>query len=85
MVKGIDKKELEKTLTKTLGEFSDSILTGVEKILGKMGGKLTLRLDKLKTGQRGLQRQINDLKYDSSSRGEFQNLKEKVYRHHTAN
>jgi len=83
--KPVTKKELNKTLNKTLSEFSDAILAGVEKMIGNLRKDMNRGFDELKTGQRDLQRQINDLKADTPTMKEFRELKEKVYYHHPAN
>jgi peptidoglycan hydrolase CwlO-like protein len=44
--------------------------------------KVDKRFDKLETGQKDLQRQINDLKYDTPTQKEFDNLKRKVDKYH---
>lgn len=83
--KPLTNKDLNETLNKTLGEFSDAILIGVEGMMEKLEKKLSRRFDKLLAGQRELQRQINDLKADTPTIKKFKQLEEKVYYHHPSN
>lgn len=79
-------------------EFWDEVLEpviatkdDVQELKGEMGelksdvGELKSDVGELKAGQRELKRQINDLKVDTPTQKEFEELKTKVERHHPAN
>jgi len=83
--KPVTKKELNETLIKTLSEFSDALLAGVEKMIGNLRKDMNRGFGELKTGHRDLQRQVTALKTDTPTMKEFTELKEKVYYHHPAN
>ncbi len=57
-----------------LDEAVEAILKGVEKMFAGQ----EKRFDKLEAGQKDLQRQIGDLKYDTPTQKEFDTLKSKV-------
>ena len=68
-----------------LDEAVEAILKGVEKMFGNLRGEMNAkfarvdeRFDKLEAGQKDLQRQISDLKYDTPTQKEFDTLKSKV-------
>jgi cell division protein FtsB len=61
-----------------LDEAVEAILEGIELMFSKQGK----RFDKLEAGQKDLQRQINDLKYDIPTQKEFDTLKSKVDKYH---
>ena len=72
-----------------LDEAVEAILNGVEKMFGNFCGemntkfsKIDERFDKLEAGQKDLQRQIGDLKYDTPTQKEFETLKGKVDKYH---
>jgi uncharacterized membrane-anchored protein YhcB (DUF1043 family) len=72
-----------------LDEAVEAILKGVETLFGNFRGELIAkfdkvgeRFDKLEAGQKDLQRQISDLKYDTPTQKEFDTLKDKVDKYH---
>ncbi len=71
-MKKVDPKELVNR--GMLDEAVDAILEGIELMFSKQGK----RFDKLEAGQKDLQRQISDLKYDTPTQKEFNILKSKV-------
>ena len=72
-----------------LDEAVEAILKGVDELVNGLRGemntrfeKVDIRFDKLDAGQRDLQRQINDLKYDTPTQKEFEDLKTRVDKYH---
>jgi uncharacterized membrane-anchored protein YhcB (DUF1043 family) len=72
-----------------LDEAVEAILKGVETMFGNFRGEMNTkfakvdeRFDKLEAGQKDLQRQISDLKYDTPTQKEFDTLKSKVDKYH---
>ncbi len=63
---------------KMLDEAVEAILNGMEGMFSKQDK----RFDKLEAGQKDLQRQIGDLKYDTPTQKEFDTLKSKVDKYH---
>lgn len=77
----VTKQDLQSSLL----EATDSIMNGIEAIFNNFQAQMNSNFDELKSGQADLQRQINDLKHDSPTRGEFEKLKTKVSQHHPIN
>ena len=72
-----------------LDEAVEAILKGVETMFGNFRGEMNTkfskvddRFDKLEAGQKDLQRQISDLKYDTPTQKEFDTLKSRVDKYH---
>ena len=61
-----------------LDEAVEAILSGMQRMFSKQDK----RFDKLEAGQKDMQRQINDLKYDTPSQKEFNTLKSRVDNYH---
>ncbi|KAA3642034.1 MAG: hypothetical protein DWQ07_25910 [Chloroflexi bacterium] len=85
---------------KDLSQFSDAILNGVEVMVTKVSddlrGEIAQVRDELKeeisgvrnelsTGLKNVEREINDLKVDTPTRKEFDDLRERVDRFHPSN
>lgn len=63
---------------KMLDEAVEAILNGMEIMFSKQ----EKRFDKLEAGQKDLQHQISDLKFDTPTQMEFNTLKSKVDKYH---
>ena len=61
-------------------EAVDAILAGLDEIVKK----INVRFDKIEAGQLALKRHVSDLKYDTPSQKEFDDLKRRVNRYHPA-
>ena len=61
-----------------LDEAVEAILNGMEIMFSKQ----EKRFDKLEAGQKDLQHQISDLKFDTPTQMEFNTLKSKVDKYH---
>lgn len=75
----------KKEVFEMISQSNEAVIGGVEKMIDGLRDEMHTGFDKLKAGQRYLQRQINDLKADTPTKKEFTDLKEKVYYHHPAN
>ncbi len=75
----------KKDMFQMVSQSNDAVISGVEKMMDGLRDEMHRGFDELKSGQRDLQRQINDLKADTPTMKEFTELKEKVYYHHPAN
>ena len=75
-MKRVDPKEPVSRVV--LDEAVEAILNGMERMFSKQ----EKRFDKLESGQKDLQRQIGDLKYDTPTQKEFDTLKSRVDKYH---
>lgn len=71
-----------KEVFEMVSQASEAVLTGVERMIQKLDKKVDRGFEELRTGQRDFQRQINDLKINTPTRKEFEELKQIVHRHH---
>ena len=72
-----------------LDDAVEAFLNGVERMFGNLRGEMNTKFvkvdekfDKLEAGQKDLQRQISDLKYDTLTQKDFDTLKSKVDKYH---
>ena len=72
----------EKSVNKIVIDASHTVLEGVGVLLKELRDEINSRFDKLETGHKGLQRQINDLKYDTPTKKEFKELEDRVDKYH---
>ena len=86
-MKKVDSKELVNR--EMLDDAVKTILHDMDKLFGNLRGeinskftKVDERFDKLEAGQKDLQRQVNDLKYDTPTQKDFDTLKSKVDKYH---
>ena len=78
-----------------LDEAVEAILNGMNKMFSERDKRLDKndnrldsidkRLERLEAGQKMLRRQVSDLKYDTPTRNEFDELKARVDKYHPVN
>ncbi len=76
-----DLKDVKEIVTKTVVEASEAILEGVGEMFKLQNERLDERFIKIETDISHLGQDVHDLKYDTPSRKEFEDLKVKVYSH----
>lgn len=72
----------EKSVDKIVIDASHTVLEGVGVLLKELREEMNSRFDKLETGHKELQRQINDLKCDTPTKKEFKELEDRVGKYH---
>ena len=94
----LTKKDLESVLSNILKDVptkkdvfemviqsSEAVISGVEKMIDGLRDETKMGFSELKSGHRDLQRQVSDLKTDTPTKKEFEELRSKVYGHHPLN
>lgn len=82
MVKNNVSPATKRDVQKIVAQAMELLLKGVEKMFEKQEKKHNGRFDKLEAGQSDLKRQLTNLKLDTPTRKEFEELKEKVDTYH---
>ena len=68
-----------------LQQAIDAILTGVENMMKNLRREMKAGFDELSAGQRDIKRRIKDIELDTSSRKEFDKLKNRIDKYHPMN
>ena len=78
----ITKKDVRAIVTEIVSDALERILEGVEGMFEQQNRTFDRRFRKLESGHADLKRQLTDLKVDTPTRSEFDELKGRVDKYH---